>query len=70
MSNGKAASMREYSKLTLIKPSIQNGAICLDAPDLPTLQLPKSLDELKGERCKVEYVSYLISVLFQYLTIE
>ena len=54
MPNGEAATMTKYSKLTLIKPSIQNGAICLDAPDLPTLQLPKSLDNLKGETRKVE----------------
>ena len=54
MPNGKAASMREYSKLTLIKPSVQNGTICLDAPGLPTLQLPKSSDELKGETHVVE----------------
>ena len=54
MSDGEMATMRKLSRLTLIKPSIQNGAICLDAPDLPTLQLPKSLDELKGETHKVE----------------
>ena len=57
MPDGKAASIIKYSKLTLIKPSVQNGTICLDAPDLPTLQLPKSLDELEGETIKVEYVS-------------
>ena len=53
MPNGEAASLIKYSKLTLIKPSIQNGAIGLDAPDLPTLQLPKRLDELKGETIRV-----------------
>ena len=64
MPNGEAASLIKYSKLTLIKPSIQNGAICLDAPDLPTLQLPKSLDELKGETIRVVYVVHLISSYF------
>ena len=54
MPNGQVASLRRLSKLTLIKPSIQNGAICLDAPNLPTLQLPNSLDELKGETHVVE----------------
>ena len=61
MPNGEAASLIKYSKLTLIKPSVQHGAICLDVPDLPTLQLPKSLDELKGETIKVMYVSQWIS---------
>ena len=54
MPNGEAATMTKFSKLTLIKPSVQKGAICLDAPNLPTLQLPKSLDELKGDTRKVE----------------
>ena len=53
MPNGEAATMTKFSKLTLIKPSVQNRTVCLDAPNLPTLQLPKSLDEPKGETRKV-----------------
>ena len=54
MPKGEVASLRRLSKLTMIKPSVQNGTICLNAPDLPTLQLPNSLDELKGETHVVE----------------
>ena len=54
MPNGKAASMKQIPKLTLIRTSVQDDTICLDAPDLPTLKLPKRVDGSKKDVRQIE----------------
>ena len=56
MPNGKAASMKQIPKLTLIRTSVQDDTICLDAPDLPTLKLPcgKNVEAMKEDVRQIE----------------
>ena len=42
---GFVATMREFTRMTLISSSASKGKLCLDAPGMPTLKLPCQVEK-------------------------
>ncbi len=52
--NGLMLTMRDKPRMTLIKPSIKDGMLHLDAPGMETLKVPSHLDRSGRQLHKVE----------------